>query len=440
MESVRTIPDVEYAARRARLFEHLGAGAIALLPAAPERTRNSDVTYPYRQDSDFRYLTGFPEPEAVAVFAPGREHPYTLFCRPRDPALETWAGRRAGPQGAVDRHGADQAFAIDEIDERLPALLERCERVHYPVGLDAEFDRRVAGWVAALRGRLRSGVNVPRTFVDLAPLLHAMRRVKSPAECALMREAARISAQAHVRAMRACHPGLHEYALEAELLHAFGREGATWAYPPIVGGGANACILHYVENRAPLVDGELLLVDAGCELDHYAADITRTFPVGGRFSPAQRAVYEVVLAAQAAACAEIRPGATWNAFHDAAVRALTAGLVELGLLSGEVDALIEQEAYRRFYMHRTGHWLGMDVHDPCEYRAGDDWCTLEPGMVLTVEPGLYITPSPEVPEPFWDIGVRIEDDVLVTADGHEVLTAAAPKTVAEIEALMAVRA
>lgn len=427
----------EYAARRARLLEAMGPGSIALIAAAPERPRNHDVVYPYRQDSDFRYLTGFPEPEAVAVLLPGAEKPYTLFCRARDPLMETWHGRRAGPAGACERYGADQAFTLDEIDQRLPDLLAHCERVFFRFGCDAAFDQRVTGWVNALRARLRSGVHVPREFVNLDTLLHEQRRVKSAAELAVMAEAGRISAAAHCRAMRVCRPGMYEYELEAEILHEFGRHGAGWSYPSIVGGGDNACILHYTENDAVLRDGDLVLIDAGCELDHYAGDITRTFPVNGRFSGPQRDLYELVLAAQQAAFAEIRPGQAWPAYHDAAVRTLTAGLIDLGLLAGSVDERLADESYRRFYMHRTGHWLGMDVHDPSEYRSGEDWCRLAPGMVLTVEPGLYVAPDDSsVDERFRGIGIRIEDDVVVTATGFDVLTGDVPKAVDDVEALM----
>ena len=434
----KTIPPQEFADRRQVLLERMGADAIALLPAAAEVPRNRDVHYPYRQDSDFYYLTGFPEPEAVAVLVPGSEQEFSLFCRERDPAMEIWHGRRAGPQGAVERYGANHALPIAEIDQRLPELLENRQRVFYSIGYNPHFDRRVMDWLNQVRAKSRSGVRAPFEFIALEHVLHELRLHKSAAEIAVMREAARISAEAHERAMRACRPGMMEYEIEAELFHTFIRHGAGWAYPPIVGGGANACILHYTENNAPLQDGDLLLIDAAAEMDGYAADITRTFPVNGRFSPEQRILYNLVLAAQQAAIAQVRPGRHWNDMHAAAVRTITEGLVELGLLSGEINKLMEEEAYKRFYMHRTGHWLGMDVHDVGDYKLGDDWRVFEPGIVTTVEPGLYIpTGSEGVDERWWNIAVRIEDDVLVTETGHEILSAAVPKTVDAIEALMA---
>ncbi len=429
----------EYPRRRKQLMRMMGADSIAILPAAPVRLRNRDAEYPYRQDSDFYYLAGFPEPEAVAVLVPGRGHgEYLLFCRERDEEKEVWHGRRAGPEGAQQHYGADDAFPIDDIDDILPGLLENKERVFYTMGYSPDFDQRIMGWVNRVRERARGGSRPPGEFVSLEHLLHDMRLYKSRAEIAVMREAGRIAAHAHRRAMQACRPGLMEYEVEAELLHEFRAKGAWTAYNPIVGGGANACILHYVENNAPLNDGDLLLIDAGAELDHYASDITRTFPVNGRFSTAQRAVYEIVLAAQEAAIAKSQPGRHWNEPHDAAVRVLTEGLVSLGLLKGKVKDLIRSGAYRRFYMHRTGHWMGMDVHDVGDYKVGDEWRVLEPGMVYTVEPGVYIPAgSKGVAKKWWNIGVRIEDDVLITRDGCVVLSAGAPKTVDEVEALMA---
>ena len=416
----------------------MGKGSIAILPAAPTRTRNRDVEYAYRQDSDFVYLTGFAEPQAVAVLIPGRPHgEYVLFCRDRDPERETWDGRRAGPEGAVAQYGADDAFPVSDIDDILPGMLEHCERVYYTMGLHADFDQRLLGWLNLLRGRAKSGTTTPGEFIDLDHLLHDMRLYKSRHEVAAMRRAARIAAAAHVRAMRACRAGLMEYEIEAEFLHEFRRQDAQPSYHPIVGGGENACILHYTENAAPLKEGELLLIDAGCEFDYYASDITRTFPVSGRFSPAQRAVYDIVLQAQQAAIERVRPGCHWNEPHDAAVKTITRGLVKLGLLKGRVPTLVKEEAYRRFYMHRTGHWLGMDVHDVGDYKVGDEWRVFEPGMVLTVEPGIYIRPgSKGVPRRWWGIGVRIEDDVLVTRQGAEVLSRDAPKEPEEIERLM----
>jgi len=428
----------EFARRRDQLKRTMGHGGIAILPAAPERRRNRDVFHPYRQDSDFLYLTGFPEPEAVAVLIPGRaQGEYLLFCRERDPEMETWHGRRAGLEGACRDYGADDAFPIGDLDDILPGLLENTERVYATMGSDPEFDRRLLEWVNRVRDKARAGITAPVEFIDLDHLLHEMRLFKSPAELALMEEAARISAAAHVRAMRACRPGLTELDLEAELLHEFGRNGTRdTAYPPIVGSGANACILHYTENTARLRKGDLVLIDAGAEVEGYAADITRTFPVGPRFSRAQRAIYELVLEAQAAALEAVRPGNHWNAPHEAAVEVLAEGLVALGLLKGRPSYVLRKGTYRRFYMHRTGHWLGLDVHDVGDYKVGGDWRVLEPGMTLTIEPGLYLAAGEKGVTPRWaDIGVRIEDDVLVTTDGHQVLTAAAPKSVEAVEAL-----
>lgn len=428
----------EFARRRRQLMRMIGRGGIAILPAAPTRVRNRDVEYAYRQDSDFHYLTGFPEPEAVAVLMPGREHgEYVLFCRDRDPLRETWDGRRAGPEGAVRDHGADDAFPIGDIDDILPGMLEHSERVYYTMGLSGEFDQRLLGWVNQLRAAAKSGVTTPTEFVALDHLLHDMRLFKSRGEVAAMRKAAKIAAAAHVRAMRACRPGMMEYEIEAEFLHEFRRHDATTSYHPIVGSGANGCILHYVENRDRLEEGDLLLIDAGCEYDYYASDITRTFPVSGRFRPEQRALYEVVLEAQLAAIDKVRPGNHWDDPHDAAVRVLTRGLVRLGLLKGRVPNLIKNGDYRRFYMHRTGHWLGLDVHDVGDYKVGEEWRILEPGMTLTVEPGLYIAPgSRGVAKKWWGTGIRIEDDVLVTGSGPDVLSADAPKDPDEIERLM----
>jgi Xaa-Pro aminopeptidase len=429
----------EFARRRRQLMRLMGRDAIAVLPAAPERTRNNDVCYNFRQDSDFHYLTGFTEPESVAVLIPGRpQGEFVMFVRERDRERETWHGRRAGTAGARRQYGADDAFPIGDLDDILPGLLETRARVFHTMGQYHDFDQRLVGWVNALRAQSRSGAHPPQEFVALDHVLHDMRLYKSRRELAVMRRSGAIAAGAHVRAMKFCRPGRNEYELMAELVHEFGRHGADIAYHPIVGGGANACVLHYADNDQPLRDGDLLLIDAGCEHQYYASDVTRTFPVGGRYSPAQRAVYEVVLAAQRAAFAKVRPGNHWNEPHDAAVRAITAGLVRLGLLKGPVASLVKDGAYRKFFMHRTGHWLGMDVHDVGDYKVGDEWRVLEPGMVLTVEPGIYIPAGTRgVPRRFWDIGVRIEDDVAVTASGHEVLTAAAPTDPDHIERLMA---
>jgi len=415
------------------------AGGVAILPTAPVRVRNRDVHYPYRPDSDFYYLTHFAEPEAVAVLVPGREHgQYILFCRERNPDKEIWDGRRAGLEGAREEYGADDAFPIDDIDEILPGLLENREKVFYSMGRYRDFDARLMNWVNEVRGKSRNGVHAPGEFVDLDHIIHEMRLYKGAEETRLMRKAAKISAAAHVRAMQACRPGMMEYELEAELLYEFKKGGSLFpAYPPIVGGGANGCILHYTDNNAELHDGDLVLIDAAAEIDGYAADITRSFPANGKFSSEQRALYDVVLAAQLAAIEQVKPGNHWNDPHEGALRVLTHGLKDLGLLDGEVDGLIENAGYKRFYMHRTGHWLGMDVHDVGDYKVDDVWRLLEPGMTLTVEPGLYIPAgTQDVDERWWNIGIRIEDDVLVTREGNEVLSRDAPKTVDEIEALM----
>jgi len=416
----------------------MGRDTIAIVPAAPVRHRNNDVEYAYRQDSDFFYLTGFVEPESVAVLIPGRQHAeYVLFVRDRDPARETWDGRRAGPVGAVRDFGADDAFPISDIDEILPGLMENRARVFYAMGTHAEFDQRVVGWMNGLRAAAKHGRHPPLEYVALDHVLHDMRLYKSRVEVDLMRESARIASEAHKRAMRFCKPGLNEFELVAELVHEFRRYNADTSYQPIVGGGANSCILHYRENDQSLRDGDLLLIDAGCEYQCYASDITRTFPVNGKFTPEQRAVYDVVLEANRAAIAKVKPGASWDDPHLAAVRVITQGLVKLGLLKGRVSTLERDGAYRRYFMHRTGHWLGMDVHDVGDYKVGDEWRVLEPGMVLTIEPGIYIPAGRGVPKRFHNIGIRIEDDVLVTKDGAEVLTADAPKNPDEIEALMA---
>ncbi len=428
-----------FARRRAAYLARLGTDEVAVFTAALPQTRSRDVDHPYRQDSDFYYLTGFPEPEAVAVFLPGRKKgQFVLFCREYDPHKAIWEGRHAGTKGARKRYGADQAFPIDRLDELMPELLAGRARLHYALGRDEAFDRRLTGWIGAVKAQVRKGVRAPEEIVDPDRDLHEMRLIKSAEEIAALRRAMEISARAHVRAMQVCRPGLYEYQIEAELVYEFMRGGArSPAYPSIVAGGDNACILHYTDNDAELRDGDLLLIDAGAEYDGYAADITRTFPVNGHFSPPQLALYELVLEAQLAAIDKVRPGNHWNEPHEAAVKVLTKGLVKLGLLEGRPSRLIRKEAYKDFYMHRTGHWLGMDVHDVGHYKIGDDWRELQPGMVLTVEPGLYISKGcKQVARRWRGIGIRIEDDVLVTEDGCEVLTAAVPKTVEAIESLM----
>jgi Xaa-Pro aminopeptidase len=430
-------PDVAmHKARRQRVLDQMGEG-VMVIATAPEAQRNRDTHYPYRHDSYFHYLSGFAEPEAVLVLVAGQEPRSILFCREKNEEREIWDGFRYGPEAAREALGFDEAHASAQLDEEMARVLENQPVLHYVIGHHNAWDSQVLGWLNAVRGKARTGVRAPDRLVDARSLLDEMRLFKDADELGRMRRAAAISAAAHRRAMAACRPGMHEYEVEAELLYEFRRGGAEApAYTSIVAGGANACILHYVANSQPLREGDLLLIDAGAEYASYAADITRTFPVIGRFSGPQRDAYEIVLAAQAAAIGQVRAGQPWNAYHDAAVRVLTQGMVDLKLLQGEVDGLIESEAYKRFYMHRTGHWLGMDVHDAGEYKIDGDWRPLQPGMTLTVEPGLYIRPADDVPGALHNIGIRIEDDVLVTAAGCEVLTAAAPKAVAEIEEVM----
>lgn len=418
----------------------IGSDSIAIIPTSSVYIRNRDVEFPFRADSDFYYLTGYPEPEAVVVLIPDRsEGEFLLFCRERDADMETWHGRRSGLKGAVEIYGADDAFPIEDMDEILPGLIEGHDRIFYNMGSDQLFDQRVLNWVNQIRGKSRSGVTAPEEFISLNHFLHDMRLYKSSHEIKLMRKAANIAAAGHIRAMQRCQPAMYEYQVEAELLYEFMQQGARApAYPSIVGGGANGCILHYTENKDVLNDGDLLLIDAGAEFDGYASDITRTFPVNGEFSKAQRQIYDVVLAAQYAAIEQVKPGNHWNDPHDAAVKVLTEGMVELGILKGDVKDLLEDHAYRKYYMHRTGHWLGMDVHDVGDYKLDDEWRMLEPGMVMTVEPGIYMpAESKGLAKKWWDIGIRIEDDVLVTKDGNEVLSKNVPKEADEIMELMA---
>ena len=430
----------EYAKRRKQLMEQMAPNSIAIIPSAPMTTRNRDVEHPFRQDSDFYYLSGFHEANACIALIPGREHgEFVLFCEEKDPQLEIWTGRRAGPEGAISEFAADDAFPVGDIDDILPGLIEGCDRIYCSMGVSPEFDRQLMSWVNHIKTQVRKGAHVPHEFSALDHLLHEMRLIKSPAEIEVMQAAADISARAHVRAMKKAAAGCFEYQLEAEITHEFMLAGSRWpAYPSIVGGGDNACILHYTSNDQVIADNELVLIDAGCELDYYAADITRTFPVNGKFSEEQRILYQLVLDAQLAAIAEVKPGNSWNAGHDAAVAVLVDGLLEHGLLEGDAQQIIEEEAYRDFYMHRTGHWLGMDVHDVGEYRIDSEWRPLEVGMVLTVEPGLYVAPDNQNVDPRWrGIGIRIEDDVVVTEEGCHVLTAGVPKSVEDIETLMA---
>lgn len=427
----------EFARRRRQLARMVGDDGIAILPAAPVRTRSRDVEYRFRQDSDFYYLTGFAEPDAVAVIAPGRASgEFLLFCRERDPSKEIWDGKRAGPDGAVAEFGADDAFPIDDIDDILPGIMESCSRVYYTMGLYSDFDARIADWVNSLRSRESKGVHTPQEFVALDHLLHDMRLYKSRAEISALRRSAKVAVQAHTHAMRSVRPGMFEYEVEADFLREFRRNDAWLSYSPIVATGGNACTLHYVQNNARLDDGDLLLIDAGCELDYYASDITRTFPVSGRFSSEQRAVYEIVLEAQLAAIDKTRKDNHWDEPHNAAVRVVTKGLKKLGLLDGSLPRLIKDGAYKPFFMHKTGHWLGMDVHDVGDYKVGDEWRLLEAGMVTTVEPGVYIPASRKIPARWRNIGIRIEDDVAITSKGPDVLSKGLVKDPDDIEALM----
>ncbi len=430
----------EVVRRRKELMQQMEPNSIALLCAAPPSTRSNDTEYLYRQNSDFYYLTGFTEHDALLALIPGREQgEVVLFCQEKDKTRELWTGIRVGPEQAIKELQIDDAFPIGDIDDILPGLIEGRDRVYYSMGKDQRFDQRVMDWVKVIRGKVRQGAHPPGEFLVLDHLLNEMRLVKSPLEIKLMEKAGAISVQAHKRAMAVCRPGLQEYQLEAELLHEFVRSGSRApAYNNIVAGGKNACILHYIENNAQLRDGDLVLIDAGCEYEYYAADITRTFPVNGRFSTEQRALYEIVLKAQLDAIKVIKPGTPWDEPHNVTVRVITQGLVDLGLLKGDVQELIKSEAYRAFYMHRAGHWLGIDVHDVGDYKIDNKWRLLEPGMVTTIEPGIYVAPdNMDVAKKWRGIGIRIEDDVLVTRTGHRVLSHGVPKTVEEIESFMA---
>lgn len=425
-----------YAERRKRLQTQM-QGGIAIIPTAPEVVRNADAHYDYRHDSHFYYLTGFAEPEAVLVLIAGEKMQTILFCREKNAEREVWDGFRYGPDAASEKFGFDAAYPIAQLDEKLGELMGNQPMLYYPIGADPDWDARIIKLREAVKAKARTGIRVPKEIRDVREQVNEMRLFKDGHEQDIMRRAAKVSCEAHRRAMRFTRPGRHEYEVEAELLHEFCRHGARHpAYTSIVAGGANACTLHYVGNNAVLNEGDLLLIDAGCELDGYASDITRTFPVNGKFSTAQKDVYEIVLAAQAAAIYAAKPGKLWNSPHEAALRVLAEGFIDLKLCQGSVESVLESESYKQFYMHRTGHWLGMDVHDVGEYKIGDQWRPLQAGMTLTVEPGCYIRPSDNVPKALWNIGIRIEDDVLITAQGNEVLTQAAPKTVKEIEEVM----
>jgi Xaa-Pro aminopeptidase len=431
----------EYQRRRKQLMQTLGPKAAIIVPAAPERIRNNDAHYPYRQDSDLLYLTGFGEPESVLVLVPGRRQGESiLFCRERDPERERWDGERLGPERAPAALGVCDAFPYSDLDDILPGLIEGRDTVHYPFGRDPEFDLRVLGWINRLRAQVRQGARPPQSIVALGHALHEQRLFKSAAELRLMQRSADIAVAAHTHLLDGVRPGLYEYQVEAELLRVFRRHRAVPAYEPIVAAGANACVLHYRANRAELEPGALLLVDAGAEYEGYASDITRTLPISGRYTPAQRALYDLVLSAQAAAIECARPGRHWNDLHEAAVRQLTAGLIRLGLLRGSLERCIRDGKYRDFYMHKTGHWLGLDVHDVGDYRIDGHSRQLEPGMVCTIEPGLYVPADyRRVDKAYRGIGIRIEDDIVITRGEPRVLTAAAPKDPEVIEARMAQR-
>jgi Xaa-Pro aminopeptidase len=442
-----------YLARRASLIAQIKAkgGGIAIIPTAPEVRRNNDADYPYRHDSYFYYLSGFTEPEAVIVLSVGKTTQAILFCREKNMEREIWDGFRYGPEAARETFGFDAAFPIDALNVEMPKLMADAPALFYALGNDSKLDAQVQTWLASVRMQARAGINAPATMHDVNVLLNEMRLVKDASEIAIMQRAAAISAAAHERAMRVSRPGMHEYEIEAELLHEFRKHGSEFpAYTSIVAAGANACVLHYRAGNTVMQDGDLVLIDAACELGSYASDITRTYPANGKFSGPQKALYEIVLAAQAVAIAEVKPGKRFIDGHEAAVKVLAQGMLDTGLLDknkvGTLDDVISKGDYRQFYMHRTGHWIGMDVHDVGNYRepnteplAEDQerpWRVLQPGMVMTVEPGIYVRPSPGVPEQYWNIGIRIEDDVAVTPSGPEILSRDAPKTVADIEAIM----
>jgi Xaa-Pro aminopeptidase len=430
----------EFAARRSRLMEKMGPASVLVLTASPTRKRSRDTSYAYRPSSDILYLSGFREPETVLVLAPGHDHgEFVLFVPPRDPTMEQWEGRRAGPAGAKEHYGADAAYTVEEIDEKLPGYLEGRERLYYTLGEDEGFDRRITSWLNKLRHRRNAPPAAPASLVDARDLVHEMRLFKTDVEMELMRTAARLSSEAHVLAMKHCRPGMFEYELQAVIEWHFRRNGGEYpAYTSIVGGGDNATILHYTDNRDRLREGDVVLIDAGCEYGFYAGDITRSFPVSGKFTPAQKDVYQAVLEAEISAIEDVAPGLAYNELQERTVRRLTTSMIDLGLLKGSVDELLEQKAYKKYYPHNIGHWLGLDVHDVGTYHDPQGaYRRLEPGMVLTIEPGIYIpADDQDAPEALRGIGIRIEDDILVTSKGHENLTQTCPKTVDAIEALV----
>ena len=434
----------EYAARRQGIIENMPPNSLAILPAGCAKYRNRDTEYPFRQESDFYYLTGFSEPQALCVFLKksASETQFIVFCQPNNPALEIWTGKKVGLEGAREQLGVDQAYLFDDLDQVMPELLANTKEIFYALGRHAEWDARVTAWLQRVRVQKKQGMGFPRVFKDLSFFIHEARLLKSVDEIALMKKASEISAKAHVALIKACKPGMIEYELEALFLYECVRQGCrSMAYPSIVGGGENACTLHYGANNVVLKSGDLVLVDAGAEYQNYAADITRTFPVNGKFTEEQKLLYQLVLKAQLATIDLVRPGTRFNVLQETVVTVVVQGLVSLGILRGEVKTLIDQHAYRKFYMHGSGHWLGLDVHDVGEYQLAGDYISLEPGMVLTVEPGIYIAEGePTVDKRWWGIGIRIEDDVLVTNHGHEVLSKSVPKTVEAIEQLMQAKA
>ncbi|PWK53735.1 Xaa-Pro aminopeptidase [Pleionea mediterranea] len=433
----------EFARRRHNLMQTMEQGSIAIVASSQELVRSRDTHFMFRQDSDFHYLCGFPEPNAVLALIPGREHgEFVLFCNDKDPQQETWHGRRIGPEAACEKYGADDAFPIDDIDEILPGMMEGRHRIYYEMGKNTGLDNQIMSWVNKIRSQVKKGAQPPGEFIDLRHALHDMRLIKSAAEQKLMKQSAEIAADAHKRAMQVCKPGMTELEIEAELHYEFTRQGARFpAYSSIVASGDNACILHYTENQSKLKNGEMLLIDAGAEYQGYASDITRTFPINGKFTPAQKELYNLVLEAQLAAIETVKPGNHWMQPHEAAVDVLTEGMIGLGILEGDKQTLIEQEAYKQYYMHKTGHWIGLDVHDVGDYSIDGEPRMLESGMVLTVEPAIYIPKDDEaVAKKYRGTGIRIEDDIVVTSDGHEVLSAGVVKTVEEIETLMSMSA
>jgi len=427
----------EYQQRRLDLLSRLEKNSIAIIPSAKETLRNKDVHFPFRQHSEFFYLTGFVEPDAVAVLS-NKKNNFILFNRAVDPDREIWDGPCVGQKDACKIYGANDAFPIDQIDEELQQLLLNCDHLYYVFGIDESLDKKILVWLGEIRGLERNGISVPNEIIDLGATLHEMRLYKSESEIACMRKAGEITAKAHRRAMQTCKPGMMEYQLEAEILHEFFQHGCrSPAYNSIVGSGENACVLHYINNDKEMNDGDLVLIDAGAEYSYYASDVTRTFPVNGTFSEEQKAIYEIVLAAQTAGINQVKPGVEWSKIQETIVEVITQGLVDLKILKGDVKELIESRKYKDFYMHSSGHWLGLDVHDVGSYKIDDKWRKLEPGMTLTVEPGIYITSGQKsVNKKWWGIGIRIEDDILVTESGNEVMTAAVPKTIPDIEELM----